>query len=147
MSRTDPPPVPLADVPAAVPLSEELDRRFRHYALQMALRFGCFLLIPFVPGYWKFAAAAGAVILPMIAVILANRGRAGTMPLPGGATALTEAAPQLHPLRPDPRQPAPEDPGTRRQLPPALWHDDDGDHHDDHDDYDDHDEPERGPAP
>lgn len=58
----------------AVPLARSIDiaRRRRVYTIQMAIRLACVLLLPVVPGWWKALALAGAVVLPYVAVLLAN---------------------------------------------------------------------------
>lgn len=59
---------------SAVPLarSEDIARRRRVYTIQMAVRMACFLALPFLPGWWKALALAGAVVLPYVAVLMAN---------------------------------------------------------------------------
>lgn len=59
---------------AALPIarSEDVSRRMKRYAIQMGIRMACFIALPFVPGWWKAVALAGAVLLPYIAVLLAN---------------------------------------------------------------------------
>ena len=64
---------------AAVPLGDDIDRRARRYLFQMGLRTLCFLgaVLTFghVPSWASVAMIAGAVVLPYIAVVLANAGR------------------------------------------------------------------------
>jgi Protein of unknown function (DUF3099) len=56
-------------------LSEDLDGRTRRYLISMAVRTGCLLGAFLVPSPWRWLLLAGAVFLPMIAVVLANAGR------------------------------------------------------------------------
>ena len=46
----------------------------RAYSTAMSIRMACFILVFFVPGYWKLVFGVGAVVLPYIAVVLANVG-------------------------------------------------------------------------
>lgn len=50
----------------------DLEERQKRYAITMSVRTVCFLLFLVVPGYWKIVALAGAALLPVIAVVLAN---------------------------------------------------------------------------
>lgn len=50
----------------------DLEERQKRYAITMGIRTACFLLFLVVPGYWKIVALAGAALLPIIAVVLAN---------------------------------------------------------------------------
>jgi hypothetical protein len=60
-------------------LGDDIDRRARRYALQMGLRTVCFLGAVFtwgrVPGPVSVALLVGAIVLPYVAVVLANAGR------------------------------------------------------------------------
>lgn len=60
--------------PSGVPLARSADiaHRRRVYVIQMSIRVVCVLLLPFVPGVWKVLPLIGAVILPYIAVLMAN---------------------------------------------------------------------------
>ncbi len=57
-----------------LPRSPEDDRRARmiKYSVTMGIRLVCVVLCIFVRGWWLLLCAAGAVILPYIAVVLAN---------------------------------------------------------------------------
>ncbi len=61
------------------PLGDDISRRARRYALQMGLRTVCFLTAVFtwgrVPGPISVAQLVGAIVLPYVAVVLANAGR------------------------------------------------------------------------
>lgn len=50
----------------------DLEERQKRYAITMGIRTTCFILFVVVPGYWKIVALVGAVLLPIIAVVLAN---------------------------------------------------------------------------
>lgn len=58
----------------SLPRSPEEDRRARmvKYTVTMGIRLVCILLCLFVRGWWLLLCAAGAVLLPYVAVILAN---------------------------------------------------------------------------
>ena len=58
----------------ALPRSPDDDRRKRmiRYSLTMGIRFVCVLLCVWARGWWLVLCAAGAIILPYIAVVLAN---------------------------------------------------------------------------
>lgn len=49
----------------------------RKYSLAMSIRMACFILVFFVPDWWKLVFGLGAVILPYVAVVLANVGSGG----------------------------------------------------------------------
>jgi hypothetical protein len=65
--------------------SPEEDRRARmlKYSIAMGIRMVCIVACVFTPGWWLLLPAAGAVVLPYIAVVLANVG-----PKTTGATVL-----------------------------------------------------------
>jgi len=50
----------------------------RAYSMAMSIRMACFILVFFVPGYWKLIFGIGAVVLPYVAVVLANVGSGGS---------------------------------------------------------------------
>jgi len=73
----------------SIPRSPQDDRRSRmvQYALAMAIRMVCIVLCLFVRGWWLLLPAIGAVILPYIAVVLANattQRSSGSVLRPGG---------------------------------------------------------------
>jgi hypothetical protein len=51
----------------------------RAYSMAMSIRMACFILVFFVPGYWKLVFGLGAVVLPYVAVVLANVGMGGSV--------------------------------------------------------------------
>lgn len=46
----------------------------RKYSIAMSIRMACLILVFFVPGFWQLVFGLGAVVLPYIAVVLANVG-------------------------------------------------------------------------
>lgn len=58
----------------SLPRSPEDDRRARmiKYSVAMGIRLVCILVCFVVPGYWIIIPVIGAVVLPYIAVVLAN---------------------------------------------------------------------------
>ena len=81
-------------------LSKEQSDRTRRYLISMGIRTACVIAAIFVPGWPRWVFIAGAVILPYLAVVIANAGRTtdeagdlGVQPqpqiaLPSTATAL-----------------------------------------------------------
>jgi hypothetical protein len=70
-------------------LSTDLAARQRRYLLSMIIRTVCFLLTVFLPSPFRWFALAGAMILPYIAVVVANAGRETVIP---GAHLLSKRA-------------------------------------------------------
>ena len=62
---------------APVPLDVDISRRTRRYLIQMGIRTVCFVLAIVVPGVLRWVFLAAAVVLPYVAVLLANAGREG----------------------------------------------------------------------
>jgi hypothetical protein len=56
-------------------LSQEQSRRTKRYLISMSIRTICFIAVIFTTGWMQWAAIAGAVFLPYLAVIAANAGR------------------------------------------------------------------------
>ena len=72
-----------------LPPSPEDERRTRmiRYTIAMSIRFVCVVLVVIVPDWWRLAPAIGAVVLPYIAVVIANnviRVPASRVARPGG---------------------------------------------------------------
>ena len=71
------------DVQSATVLSlsptEDRRKRMRAYSIAMSSRMVCFIAVFFVPGWWKLVFGLGAVVLPYIAVVLANAGSRGAV--------------------------------------------------------------------
>ncbi len=53
-------------------LRAEQDTRLRNYLVTMAIRILCFILAVVLTGWLRWAAVAGAVLLPYVAVVFAN---------------------------------------------------------------------------
>jgi hypothetical protein len=53
--------------------SEEMSSRIRRYTITMAFRTACFISMIFVEGAFRWILFAGAVILPYVAVVVANQ--------------------------------------------------------------------------
>jgi hypothetical protein len=53
--------------------SDEMSDRIRKYTITMSIRAACFLSMVFVEGIFRWILFAGAVILPLVAVIAANQ--------------------------------------------------------------------------
>jgi hypothetical protein len=66
--------------------ADERRRRMIRYAIAMSIRVVCVILCLFVHGWWLLVPIAGAVILPYVAVVLANVGSNpnGAVERPGG---------------------------------------------------------------
>jgi predicted tellurium resistance membrane protein TerC len=60
----------------SLPQSPDQERRSRmiKYAITMGIRFACFILVFVVQGWWQIVMIVAAIILPYIAVVLANVG-------------------------------------------------------------------------
>jgi hypothetical protein len=56
-------------------LTEDVNGRQRRYALAMSIRTVCFLLCVVTPGPLRWAFFVGALVLPYVAVVIANGGR------------------------------------------------------------------------
>jgi len=58
----------------SLPRSPQDDRRSRmiRYTVAMTIRTICLVLCLVVPGWWRLLPAVGAIVLPYIAVVLAN---------------------------------------------------------------------------
>jgi hypothetical protein len=62
---------------AETPLSEDIKSRTRRYLVSMGVRTGCLLGAIVVTGPFRWLLIVGAVLLPYLAVVFANAGRAG----------------------------------------------------------------------
>lgn len=56
-------------------LTEDLDGRVRRYLVSMGVRTACFVVAVLTTGPVRWTALVGAVLLPYIAVVVANAGR------------------------------------------------------------------------
>lgn len=70
------------------PLSNEQAGRTKRYLISMGIRTACVLAAIVVPGWPKWIFIAGAVVLPYLAVIIANAGRENDEPGALGVTAV-----------------------------------------------------------
>jgi hypothetical protein len=74
-------------------LSVEQAGRTRRYLISMGIRTACVIAAIFVPGWPRWVLIAGAVVLPYLAVVVANAGRENDEP---GQVGVSEASrPQL----------------------------------------------------
>jgi hypothetical protein len=62
--------------------SDDLDARIGRYLLSMLVRTLCFVLVFVVAGWERWVFAVAAVLLPYVAVVFANAGRAREAPPP-----------------------------------------------------------------
>jgi hypothetical protein len=53
--------------------SDEMSDRIRKYTITMSIRAACFISMVFVEGVFRWILFAGAVVLPLIAVMAANQ--------------------------------------------------------------------------
>ena len=61
-------------------LKNDLAGRQRRYLISMIIRTICFLLTVALPSPYRWFALAGAMVLPYIAVVVANAGRETVLP-------------------------------------------------------------------
>ena len=73
--------------------SEDLDSRIVRYAWMMSLRIVCFVLAVLTPSPWRWVFMVAAVLLPSVAVVLANARR--TTKVSGAAVYLPPARAEL----------------------------------------------------
>jgi hypothetical protein len=72
-----------------LPPSPDDERRTRmiRYTIAMSVRMVCFVLAIVIPDWWRVIPLVGAVVLPYVAVVIANnmsRAGAGRVARPGG---------------------------------------------------------------
>jgi Flp pilus assembly protein TadB len=75
--------------------SEDLDSRIARYAWMMSIRIACFVLAVLTPSPWRWVFLAGAVLLPSVAVVLANARK--TTNVAAAASFVAPARPQIDP--------------------------------------------------
>lgn len=63
-------PIAITALPVSPP--EDQRRRFITYSITMSIRVACFVACFFVTGWWQLVCLLGAVVLPYVAVVLAN---------------------------------------------------------------------------
>lgn len=68
-----PRPAALTDLPQSP--QEEQNARMIKYAVMMSIRMVCIVACLFVPGWWVVVPALGAIVLPYVAVVVANAAR------------------------------------------------------------------------
>ena len=73
-------------------LSQEQSGRTRRYLLSMGIRTVCLLAAIVVPGWPRWILIAGAVMLPYIAVVVANAGRENDEPGDVGVAPMSRPA-------------------------------------------------------
>ena len=71
-------PTPVVITSAFDPLSQEQRGRQRRYFISMMIRTACFVASIFLPNPYRWISMGGAVVLPYVAVVLANAGRENT---------------------------------------------------------------------
>ena len=84
----------------ALPISPTRERRRRvvNYSIAMGIRVVCVLACLFVHGWWLVVPILGALVLPYIAVVIANVG-------PGENAGVVERPGAIVPVRPTPYAP------------------------------------------
>lgn len=83
-------------------LSDEQSGRTRKYLISMGIRTACVIGAIFIPGWPRWVLIAGAVILPYLAVVIANAGKTRDE---GSVPEVTEQIQQARPALPS-SQPA-----------------------------------------
>ena len=78
-SRRDSDPTVHRITSAQTPLSQQQTARQKRYLISMGIRTVCFLGMVFTDGWLRWALLAGAVVLPYVAVVMANAGRENDM--------------------------------------------------------------------
>ncbi len=91
MAKVEPPTV-YTITEAQRGLSQEQSGRTRRYLVSMGIRTACVLAAIVVPGWPRWVFVAGAVILPYLAVVMANAGRENDEPGDVGVTAQARTA-------------------------------------------------------
>jgi hypothetical protein len=74
------------------PLSVDQSSRARKYFISMMIRTACFILAVILPSPYRWIALFGAVVLPYIAVVVANAGRES---IKGQATVLSKGPKEI----------------------------------------------------
>lgn len=60
---------------AAVPLSADQAWRYKRYLVSMSIRIVCFIATILATGWLRWTFFIGALVLPWVAVVIANAGR------------------------------------------------------------------------
>ena len=87
-------------------LSDEQTGRTRRYLISMSIRTACFVGAILIPGWPRWFLVAGALVLPYLAVVVANAGRENDEP--GELHIDSRSRPEL--------------PGSGRELPDDRPH-------------------------
>lgn len=66
---------PIRITSAGPSLSEDQSGRARRYFISMMIRTACFILTVILPSPYRWIALSGALLLPYVAVVVANAGR------------------------------------------------------------------------
>jgi hypothetical protein len=101
--RTDPVQVVTTARPS---LTDDVSSRTRRYLVMMGIRTVCFVLAVVVDGWLRWVFAVGAVVLPYLAVVVANAGR---RPQRGVLRSVTTPTRQALPAAEPGSPPAPRD--------------------------------------
>jgi len=102
---------PVRITTAATPLSDDIAARSRRYLIQMGVRVGCFLGAVLIDHWTRWLLLVGAVVLPYVAVVLANAGRERSTD-PGTLLQDPDRPAIGGPLRPDEPPEHPGGPGS-----------------------------------
>ncbi len=82
--------------------SEDVARRMKSYSISMGIRTLCVVgLVVALPHWWAWLFAPGAVVLPYVAVLLANAGRERSPSAPATVVAPRPDLPALRTTRDD----------------------------------------------
>lgn len=98
---------PVRITSVAAPLSDDVSARARRYLVQMTIRVVCFVGAVAIDHWTRWVLLAGAVVLPYVAVVLANAGRERRSD--PGTYLHTPAAPALPPAARPPIRPGAAD--------------------------------------
>jgi hypothetical protein len=75
--------------------ADERRSRVLKYTVAMSVRMVCFVAIFFLPGWWRLAPAIGVIVLPYVAVVIANtvvRRPSQALEAPAGVVVLHESS-------------------------------------------------------
>lgn len=96
----------------ALPLAPDVERHRRaiKYTIAMSVRVLCLISLLFVHGWWLLIPAAGAILLPYFAVVIANvsSSHEGDIQRPGNIVRVEQGSPRAEPTTSD-------DPSEREQ--------------------------------
>ena len=95
MTRSNDRPVVHTVTSAATSTTDDQDARMKRYLIMMGIRVACFGLVFVTSGWVRWAAVAGAVVIPYFAVVIAN---AVSPRAPGSIQAVTPQPDDTHRL-------------------------------------------------